>query len=201
MTQAAAAPPPLSIVAVSGNTRRPSRTAALVSAVLQETVIQVRAAGFAEPRTTFLELAAIAPDIMGALQSDQLLPQGEAIVHAIEKADLLIVGSPVYRASYTGALKHLFDLVGWESLKGKAGLVAATGGSPLHGLVMEHQFKPLLGFFRMIVAPTPVYALDSDFDNYALTSGAVRDRIAVAAGELVRLASWQALPARQAQAA
>ena len=46
----------------------------------------------------------------------------------------MIVGTPVYRASYTGALKHLFDLMHYGPGR-HAVLLAATGGTRMHGLV------------------------------------------------------------------
>ncbi|MGO8048504.1 NADPH-dependent FMN reductase, partial [Rhizobium johnstonii] len=58
-----------------------------------------------------IELVDAAPILFQALRSDQLDAEGRAILDAVEAADVLVVGSPFYRASYTGALKHLFDLV------------------------------------------------------------------------------------------
>ena len=105
---------------------------------------------------------------------------------AVEEADLLVVGSPVYRASYTGALKHLFDLVDHRSLQGKPIILAATGGSSLHGLMPEHQLRPLFGFFNALTLPTTIYAVEGDFHDYALVSGKVRDRIERAIGEALQ---------------
>ena len=87
------------------------------------------------------------------------------------------MASPVYRASYTGALKHLFDLVHHLPFAGKPVILAATGGTPLHGLVTEHQLRPLFGFLNTLTLPTTVYAVESDFDGYQLTSTKVLERI------------------------
>jgi FMN reductase len=95
----------------------------------------------------------------------------------------------VYRASYTGLFKHVFDLVHHEALIGTMVVLTATGGSPLHGLVMEHQLRPLFAFFRAHTVPSAVYATEADFDRYELTSTAVRERVQRAADEAVRLAA------------
>ena len=79
-----------------------------------------------------------------------------------------MVATPVYKGSYSGALKHLFDLVRPNALTGKPVLVAATGGSPLNGLVTEHQLRPLFGFFNALTLPTAIFALESDFQNYRI---------------------------------
>ena len=73
------------------------------------------------------------------------------------------MASPVYRASFTGLFKHLFDFVGQYALFDKPGLLAATGGTDRHALIIEHQFRPLFAFFQALTLPIGVYAKDSDF--------------------------------------
>ena len=55
-----------------------------------------------------------------ALQRDAINERARAIVEAIEEADVLVVGTPVYRASYTGLFKHVFDLIHHDALIGNA---------------------------------------------------------------------------------
>lgn len=171
----------MKVLALSGNVKRPSRTAALVSVLVKR--LSERFAVEAD----FIELIDAAPVLFKALRADQLDEAGRAIVDAVEAADILIVGSPVYRASYTGALKHLFDLVDYRALAGKRVLLVATGGTPLHGLMTEHQFRPLFGFFNAITVPTAIYATESEFTGYELASDAVSDRIDRALAELASI--------------
>lgn len=65
--------------------------------------------------------------------------------------------------------------------------MAATGGTPLHGLVTEHQVRPLFGFFNALTLPTAIYATETDFANYKIISPVVDDRIARAVSELVQV--------------
>lgn len=212
-----------SVIGISGSVRRPSRTSALVSALLAAVdrrlgpdghlnrpmlgptgIAALSAggeqdtdAGQTEPRPTFIEMVDAAPLIFSSLTRAQTSAAGEAVVRSVETADALIVGTPVYRASYTGALKHLFDLVSHEALIGKPVILAATGGSHLHGLVTEHQLRPLLSFFGALTVPTAIYATEADFEGYSLTSQAVIDRIHRAADELGRLIAGPPASARQ----
>ena len=101
--------------------------------------------------------------------------------HHVENADLLIVATPVYRGSYPGLLKHLFDLVDINGLIDTPVLLAATGGSERHALVLEHQLRPLFGFFQALTLPIGVYAVESDFANYQITSEPLKTRIRLAA--------------------
>ncbi|OWV84423.1 FMN reductase [Rhizobium sp. R693] len=169
------------ILGINGSVKQPSRTATLVTELLARITKRVTAT------PEVIELAQAAPVLFQALRADQLAEKGRAIVEAVESADLLVVGSPVYRASYTGALKHLFDLVDFRALQNKRVILAATGGTPLHGLMLEHQFRPLFGFFGAVTIPTTVYALESDFTEYALTNPAIEARIERAVAELFDL--------------
>ncbi len=169
----------LRILGISGNVTRPSRTAVVVRGLTE------RIAGLSGGTVEVIKMAQVAPHILSALERSSLGEAGRAIIGKVETADLLVVGSPVYRASYTGALKHLFDLVDHRALAGRPAIVAATGGSPLHGLVTEHQLRPLLAFFGALVLPTTLYAVESDFEDYRLSSSAVAARSERAAREAV----------------
>ncbi|AYG63924.1 FMN reductase [Rhizobium jaguaris] len=161
----------MNILALSGNVKRPSRTASLVNLAADR--LRQRVGGHVQS----IELVDAAPVLFRALRADQLDTEGKAIIAAVEGADIIIVGSPVYRASYSGALKHLFDLVDYRALTGKRVVLAATGGTPLHGLMLEHQLRPLFGFFNALTLPTAIYALEDDFTDYELTNPAVLQRI------------------------
>jgi FMN reductase len=162
------------VVAVSGGLQRPSRTLALVEALSS-------ALGDAAPvDTEIIELGDIATRLSGALTRAQVPADLEEKIRAIETADLLIVASPVYRASYSGLFKHLFDLVHHEALIDVPVLLAATGGSERHALVIDHQLRPLFSFFQAQTLPIGVYASESDFDRYEISSPALRERIALA---------------------
>jgi FMN reductase len=147
-------------------------------------------------RLTFIEMADAAPVIFSSLARAQTSTASEAIVRSVETADALIVATPVYRASYTGALKHLFDLVDYQALFGKPVILAATGNSHLHGLVTEHQLRPLLSFFGALTVPIAIYASVADFADYTLTSPAVFERIDRAADEIARLIAGPPVSAR-----
>ncbi|HEX5730629.1 FMN reductase [Microbacterium sp.] len=162
---------PLRIVGVSGSLREPSKTTALVRALIEE-VTEREAV-----ETRLIEVATLGPLFAGALRREDVEPEVEDALRAIETADLLIVASPVYRASFTGLFKHLFDFVGQYALVGTPVLLAATGGGERHALILEHQLRPLFGFFQALTLPVGVYASDADFAGYELTSPDVKRRI------------------------
>ena len=170
-----------SVLGISGSVTRPSRTTTLVSAVLDA----ITARTTVRPR--LIELVDDGPVLFSALTADRLGGAAEEIVRAVETADVLVVGTPVYRASYTGALKHLFDLVRYDALAGKPVVLLATGGTPLHGLVPEHQLRPLFAYFHTLTVPTTIYAVEPDFRDYRLVNPAIADRIDRVVTEVVTL--------------
>jgi FMN reductase len=168
------------VVGLSGSLSRPSRTTALVAAIVEGIAARESV------ETTLVELADDAPHLFAARARRDLAGRSRAIVEVVEAADLLVVGTPVYRASYTGALKHLFDLVDHRRFAGKPVVLAATGGTLMHGLVLEHAMRPLFGFLGALTLPTTVYAVEGDFAGFTLASSKVRDRALQAADEASR---------------
>ncbi|MFW0795589.1 CE1759 family FMN reductase [Gordonia sp. CPCC 205515] len=109
---------------------------------------------------------------------------------ALEKvyaADGLIVATPVFNASYSGLFKSFVDLVEVDRMAGKPVLIAATGGSPRHSMVLDHAIRPLFGYLRAIVVPTGVYAAAEDWAGTSGDTAALSDRVHRAAAELVAL--------------
>ena len=186
--QVAAPPAParLRIVAVSGSLHRPSSTTALVAALAEAVAQRIDAA------IEVVELAEVGPHLAGALERSALPREAERAIATIEAADLLVVGSPVYRASFTGLFKHLFDFVDQGSLIDTPVLLAATGGSHRHALTIEHQLRPLFAFFQALTLPVGVYASNTDFDGYVISSEVLQARIALAAERALPLVGYAA---------
>nr|CAA90940.1 alginate lyase [Pseudomonas aeruginosa] len=114
---------PFKVVAVSGGTYRPSRTLVLTQALIAEL-------GQSLPiDSRVIELTDIAAPLGATLARNQAPAELQAVLDEIESADLLLVASPVYRGSYPGLLKHLFDLIDLNALIDTPVLLAATGNT------------------------------------------------------------------------
>lgn len=68
----------------------------------------------------------------------------KSIVEHIENAHGVVVGSPVYKAAYSGVLKALIDFFPQDALEHTPVLPVMIGGSGSHLLAMEYTLKPLL---------------------------------------------------------
>ena len=171
---------PLRLVAVSGGLQRPSKSAALAEYLLDLIADEVPS------ELHLIELGQLAPQLAGAVWRSQLPETVERELAWVEQADVLVVATPVFRGSYTGLFKHFFDFVHQDALIGKPVLLAATGGSERHALVIDHQLRPLFSFFQAWTLPLGVYATDKDF-----VAGRPSDAALI---ERARLAVERALP-------
>lgn len=176
---------PLNIVAVSGGLNAPSKTESLIQSILDELAQAI-------PITVrFIKLSEIGQLLSGAVYRNQLPASVQADLDAIESADVLVVGTPVYRASFTGLFKHLFDFVEQAALVDVPVLLAASGGSERHALVIEHQLRPLFSFFEAQTLPIGVYATDKDFSSaYTIVNSELQERIQLAVKRALPILQW-----------
>ncbi|HEY5818463.1 MAG TPA: FMN reductase [Mesorhizobium sp.] len=169
------------VVGLSGNITRPSKTKSLVNHIATQT-----AAALAASSITF-DLDDLGPSLATARQLGELDAGATAKVKLLLGATVLVVGSPTYKGSYTGLFKHFIDLLDPTSLRGKPVILAATGGGERHSLIVEHQLRPLFGFFEALTLPTGIYASNNDFTDGAIASEAIRARVGQAVLEAKRI--------------
>ena len=163
------------VIVFSGSFNRPSKTTALVNYIGKEV-----AKKFGTEVVTY-DLLDVGNTLGLAQRADKLEPKGQQIIEELTLADALVIGSPVYKGSYPGLFKHFIDLIEPERLYGKPVLLSATGGGDRHALMVEHQLRPLFGFFMAHSLPTAIYAAARDFGpNNEIQSQDLVSRIAKA---------------------
>ena len=178
----------LHIVGFAGSSSVPSRTRSLVETIVAATADRAGA------RTTVYDLVDIHPSLGATLDPRQAPPDLVDLIDTITNADALVVGSPVYKGTYTGLFKHLFDLIDPKALKDKPVVLTATGGSERHALVVDHGLRPLFAFFSADILSTGIYATEPDFADYLPASVNLKSRIERVVDEL----GWRLAAARNA---
>ncbi|MFF4245610.1 NADPH-dependent FMN reductase [Streptomyces sp. NPDC001822] len=83
------------------------------------------------------------------------------------EADGVVIGTPVYKAAYSGLLKSLLDLLPQFALAGKTVLPLATGGSTAHVLAIDYALRPVLSSMGAAHIVPGWFTLDTD-----ITTGA-----------------------------
>ena len=143
------------IVGLVGNPRPRSRTHQMVSAVAR--AFADASGGTVESVIDLVELK----DSMFELGSPVLAPA----LGAVLAADVLVVGSPVYKATYTGLLKAFCDHIGHGQLAGAFALPTMMGGADAHALAVEHQLRPLLVELGATCATPGLFVLEANTDR------------------------------------
>lgn len=171
----------MTIIALCGNLDRPSRTRAAASAALALAAERIGA------ETGLIDVPDFGPGLGTARRIDDLDGHGRTLIDRILAADALIAATPIYKGSYTGLFKHVIDLLDPNALQGRPVLLLTTGGGTRHALAVEHQMRPLFGFFEAQTLPTAVHFSDADFADGKPVPGRALDRLVRAVEQMQRL--------------
>ena len=138
------------------------------------------------PRSRHIELRTLAVDLANHLATG--VPGADAAARRSTRcgaADGVIVVTPVFNGSYSGLFKLFFDVLDEDALRGRPVLLAATGGTARHSLVIEHAMLPLFfylqgaGVSRTRCSPRP--------KDWGSASGKLNRRITCAADDFATL--------------
>ena len=116
------------------------------------------------------ELAGREPDLvvdlaeLGTALLDWQDPRVVELVAEVGAADLVVVASPTYKATYTGLLKLFLDRFATDGLRGVA-VPLMLGAGPAHALAPELSLRPVLTEIGGLVPAKGLYVLDSAHDD------------------------------------
>ncbi|UVE18007.1 NADPH-dependent FMN reductase [Pseudomonas sp. LS44] len=88
-------------------------------------------------------------------------PRIRDLLTQVSRADGLLVATPVYKASFAGALKTLLDLLPERAFEHKVVLPFSTGGSKAHMLAVDYALKPVFSALKAEEVLHGVFADDS----------------------------------------
>ena len=143
-----------------GNPRPESRTHRLARALAAELAHVIRDATAAE-----VDLAAFGPRVLD--------PSDEGVSAAVEDvlgADVLVVASPTYKATYSGLLKAFLDRIPTGSLAGTPAVPLLLGGAPDHKLAVDVHLTPLLVELGATVPVRGLFVLEQDVERFPSTA-------------------------------
>lgn len=122
------------VVVVVGNPKAASRTLGVAESLASSIADSV-----APVDVRVIDLATVA---------DQLLPVPSDAVReeldALARAHIVVVATPVYKASFTGLLKVFLDYLPGNALSAALAVPVTVAASPAHRHVAESQLRPLL---------------------------------------------------------
>lgn len=71
-------------------------------------------------------------------------PTVAAAIGEVERAEGIVIGTPIYKAAYSGLLKTFLDVLPQYAFEEKVVLPLATGGSLAHVLALDYGLRPVL---------------------------------------------------------
>ncbi|MGE0057488.1 MAG: NADPH-dependent FMN reductase [Dehalococcoidia bacterium] len=146
------------IAAVIGSVTPPGRLNGAVTAAIE----RAAAAGH---DVDVIDLAAVTLDFADGRPPADHKDDSARVIEALRNAEAVVLASPVYRGSYTGALKNLLDLLPVEALQSKPVAIIAMGATTHHYLGVDFHLRDVLTWFGALVAPTSVYLSSADFSE------------------------------------
>lgn len=145
------------ITSISGSPSERSRSAWLTQFAL------TRLEGVAR-RNDHIAVRELPADAL--IGADAQQPAIALAVEAVAAAQLVIVGTPIYKAAYSGLLKVFLDLLPPDALRGKTVLPLATGGSAAHLLALDYTLKPVLSALGARHVLDGVFATDAQLQRH-----------------------------------
>lgn len=164
----------ISAVGVSGSTSSTSRSRTLVARALEH----LATLGVVHKTIDLLDLPA------DALLGRRKDPAVDAAIADVLGARILVVGTPVYRATYSGQLKAFFDLFMPDSLRHHAVALIATAQIDQHYLAIDHGLRPLIASLRGTSLASGVYVTNAQMPKADEVPPAVSEALLALGKEL-----------------
>ena len=171
------------IVVISAGLRQPSSTRLLADRLAEATRRQLELLG-AELDLEVIEVRDHGHDLVNNLVVGYPSERLEEVLDRVSRADGLIAVTPTFSASYNGLFKMFVDVLDDTALVDKPVLIAATGGTGRHSMVLDHELRPLFSYLHAVVMPTGVYAAPEDWGSGTDSETPLVTRIDRAAAEL-----------------
>ncbi|HZT08506.1 MAG TPA: NAD(P)H-dependent oxidoreductase [Chloroflexota bacterium] len=151
--------------------------------LLVETVLS--ASADEQVDTALLDLSETPIDFAANRPAEEYSAATRRALELAGHAEGFVFGSPIYRATYTGAFKNFFDLMPVEALLGKAAALVATGASFHHFLALDIAFRPIMTFFNMHTVPGVLYGSREQFLPERAINDALREQAEALGRDLV----------------
>lgn len=142
------------ILLISGSPTEKSKSSTLLDYVAKT----VQAAGLSSKTVSLRDFPA--EDLVQARYDSASFNEFKADV---EQAKALVIATPIYKASFTGGLKALLDILPQNSLRDKTIVPLATAGTYGHLLALDYSLKPVLSALGATDLRQGVFVVDNQF--------------------------------------
>ena len=166
------------LLGIVGSPSNPSKTRAAVEVALQA------AADEFGIETDIIHLAEYDLETADGRKVGEFSGDTARAQDLVIKSKAFLIGTPVYRGSYSGPLKNLFDLIPrgtWQSPEAPfenrpVGLIA-TGATDHHFLSISQELGPIVSFFGSYQVGGGVYLNSSQYEDSKIVDEDVIQRL------------------------
>ncbi|MCX5044167.1 NAD(P)H-dependent oxidoreductase [Aldersonia sp. NBC_00410] len=141
----------MKVTVVAGNPKTGSRTLEAVGLVAEAVT--------GSAPDSVIDVIELGPGLLG--WGDERIA---AAVATVAESDLVVIGSPTFKATYTGVLKLFLDqFATGEGLRDVVAVPVMLGAGPAHALAPELLLKPVLAELGAATPAPGLYLLDSSY--------------------------------------
>lgn len=163
---------PLHLLGIAGSLTKGGSTRTVIDCALQ-----AAAARLPDLTTDVIDLRHVSLSFCDGRALSDYPDDTPRVVERIQAADAYLIGTPIYRGSYTGALKNLLDHVPVEAMMGKVAGLVATAATDHHYLGIDQELRPVLMWFNLHLVPGSVYVRSNQFQDGQIADEQVRDHL------------------------
>ena len=113
----------------------------------------------------------------------------KAAVEDITKADVWLIGTPIYNSFFSSALKNLFEYVNYKKTPGKVAGITIVGAGTIGFINVQTLVTQLLSYFRVTTNPKPVFLTTESITESSLSDTDGQKKLKEMVDETLQMAS------------
>ena len=113
----------------------------------------------------------------------------KAAVEDITKADVWLIGTPIYNSFFSSALKNLFEYVNYKKTPGKVAGITILGAGAIGFINVQTLVTQLLSYFRVTTNPKPVFLTTESITESSLSDIDGQKKLKEMVDETLQMAS------------
>jgi NAD(P)H-dependent FMN reductase len=161
-----------SLLGISGSLTKGGSTRAVIDVALQAAKTR-----YPDITTNVLDLRDVALSFCDGRPLPDYPDDTAKAVERIQAADAYLIGTPIYRGSYTGSLKNLLDHVPVEAMMGKVAGLIVNGATDHHYLSIDQELRPVLMWFNLHLVPGSVYVRGNQMQGTTIVDEQVQEHV------------------------
>lgn len=160
------------ILGISGSMTKGGSTRAVIDAALQ-------GAKARNPQLTtdVIDLRHVTLSFCDGRPLNEYPDDTPQVMARIQAAEAYVIGTPIYRGSYSGSLKNLLDHIPVEALMGKVVGLVATAATDHHYLSIDQELRPVLMWFNAHLVPGSVYVRSNQLQGNEIVDAQVNEHL------------------------